>query len=292
MRKQSVALLAVLAACSSAPRLPRTPQGESVLEVRGNVKGGPYRLGRVDLDGLPRRAVRGEDPVTGRAASWEGTVLAPLVSGRVKLTRGADTVVVRTGDGEAIAIPLTVVRQARPVLADRADGQSISERILAWPNLEQRGLQSDPRAPRWWARDVRSLELVNGYLYARSLAVPEGASQGARLGADVFATRCSACHRLRKAGGEKGPDLTRVADRMKAQSFEVLLARHPGWAAGRAAELPGPDAVEQVWDFLRAVASDAANPREELPERDLDRERAERGEPPPSQPHHAPNPLG
>ena len=275
MRKQRVVLLVAVAACSSTSRLPRAPHGEPVLEVKGHVKGGPFRLGEADLAGLPRRTVRGEDPLTGQAGAWEGTALAPLVSGRVKLTRGADTVVVHTAGGQAIAIPLTIVRQLRPVLADRADGAALQERVLAWPNLEQRGIQSDPRAPRWWARDVRALELVNGWTYGRSLAAPDGAPQTARLGADLFSARCAACHQIRKAGGASGPELTRVADRMQEQAFAAMLTRHPGWA-GRQAELPGPDAATEVWDYLRAVAADAANPRDELPEKDPAMERAER----------------
>jgi mono/diheme cytochrome c family protein len=274
MRKQSVVLVAVLAACSSAKSLPRAPQGEPVLEVKGNVKGGPFRLGEADLAALPHRTVRGEDPQTGRGAEWEGTAVAPLVSGRVKLVRGADTVVVRTAGGQAIAIPLTVVRQLRPVLADRADGAALPERVLAWPNLEQRGIQSDPRAAGWWARDVRELELVNGWTYGRSLAVPEGAPQSARLGGELFGARCAACHRIRKAGGSTGPDLTRVADRMREDAFAAMVARHPGWA-GRQGEAPGPDSAADVWDYLRVVAADAANPRDELPEKDPGAERTD-----------------
>lgn len=269
MRKQTALLAALLAAaCSSGPKLPRSAQGDPVLEVRGAVKGGPFRLGRGQLDALPRRTVRGVDPVTGRAAAFEGASLVALVVDRVNLTKGADVVLVRTSDGRAVPIPLTLVRQLRPVLADRADGAPLREPVLAWPTEEQRGLETDPRARLWWAREVVALELVNGFTtLGRALAVPAGARDGARLGAELFGARCIACHRVREAGGEKGPALTRLAGRMTEEAFLGRLAGHPGWLER------GPEAGEasarQVWAFLRAVESEAdgsATPDEPPPE--------------------------
>ena len=145
MRKSWI-VLGLLAACTSGPRLPTTAHGEPVLEVRGALKKGPYALGRADLERLPRRTLRGVDPVTGRTATWEGVSVAAIVIDRVELAKGgADTVIVRTADRAAIPIPLTIVRQWRPVLADRADGERLASPVLAWPTLEQRGIETDPR---------------------------------------------------------------------------------------------------------------------------------------------------
>ncbi|HET8734397.1 MAG TPA: c-type cytochrome, partial [Anaeromyxobacteraceae bacterium] len=218
MRKQTALLAVLLAAACSGPQLPRSSRGAPVLEVRGAVKHGPFRLGRADLEALPRRTVRGRDPSTGRLAAWEGPELAALVVDRVELTRGADVVLVRTADRQAVPVPLALIRQLKPVLAERADGAPLPEPVVAWPTEEQRGLETDPRARAWWAHGVVALELVNGYAtLGRAVAVPPGAPDGARLGADLFAARCIACHRLRSAGGEAGPDLTRVAERMTEQ---------------------------------------------------------------------------
>ncbi|GAO02775.1 c-type cytochrome [Anaeromyxobacter sp. PSR-1] len=254
MRKPTVLLL-VLAACSSGPRLPHVTPSETEVEVRGAVKGGPYPLGRAELAALPQRSVRGLDPESGRAATWEGTALAALVSDRVERTRGADVVIVRTRDRRAVPVPLTLVRQLQPVLADRADGQPLPERVIAWPTFDQRGLETDPRARLWWARGVVALELANSFTtYGRALAVPDGAADGARLGADRFGARCIGCHRVRKAGGEAGPNLSRLTDRMTADAlYARMRAGHPGWSDGP--EDPGPAAARQVWSFLRAVAA-------------------------------------
>ncbi len=279
MRKRAVAVLLATAACSSHPRLPRTPEGPVVVEIGGEVKGGPFRIGRADVEKLPRRAVHGREPATGRAAWWEGLAIAPLVSERVELTHGADTVVVRTADGRAVPIPLIVVRQARPVLADHADGTPIADALLAWPNLEQRGWQSDPRAASWWAWDVQRLDLVNGYAtLGRALRVPDGAPAAARLGASLFGARCIECHRLRKFGGTKGPDLTRVADRLSREALERMMPQHTGFV-GPDGEAP-VDGAAQLWAFLRAVAADAAAGGDVGPEdkdKDKDREQEGRG---------------
>jgi mono/diheme cytochrome c family protein len=283
MRTPTLALIVLAAACSSshAPRLPRAPHGEVVIELRGDVKGGPYVLGRDDLAALPRRSVRGVDPASGREAVWEGTAIAALLTNeRLQLKKGADTVVVRTEDQMAIPIPLTVLRQAKPVLVDHADGVPVGNgRMLAWPSMEQRGLETDPRARLWWAKDILSLEVVNGYAtYGTSLTVPPGAAQGARIGADLFGDRCMSCHQLRKAGGHKGPDLTRVADRIAAERFSAHLRNHPGWAE-RGLEAPGEEAIDQIWGFLRAVAAESASGPFEEPT-PLPTEREARDEPP------------
>jgi hypothetical protein len=255
MRKSWI-VLGLLAACTSGPRLPTTAQGETVLEVRGALKkGGTYALGRADLAKLPRRALRGVDPATGRAAIWEGVSVASLVSERVELAKGADTVIVRTSDRAAIPLPLTLVRQWKPVLADKADGASLPTPVLAWPTLEQRGLETDPRAAGWWARDVVAFEIVEWQkAFASALAIPDGASDAARRGGTWYGDRCIRCHRMRGAGGERGPDLTTVAARLRPGPFGALLDHHPGWSDA-VGEQPGPQGAEELWSFLRAVAA-------------------------------------
>ncbi len=263
MRKRSLALAFLAAACSAGLQLPKAPQGASVLEVRGAVKGGPYSLGRADLLKLPRRTVRGVAPQTRSAAEWSGASLVALVSERVELAKGADTVVARTADSRAIPIPLTIVRRLKPVLADTADGVRTSSLVLAWPTLEQPGLETDPRAPGWWAADVVALELADWQrTFGPALATPEGASDGARRGAEAFAERCIACHRMRGAGGKKGPDLTTVAARIGAGPFATLAEKHPG--AGRPdGEREAGQVTAEVWSFLRAVAVATSGARPE-----------------------------
>jgi hypothetical protein len=265
MRKRTVALLVLAAACSSV-RIAKVPHGKPVLKIAGEVKGGPFELGEQDLATLPRRKVRGADPATGREALFEGADLAPSLA-RLELEKGVDTVVARTADRREIAVPLTMIHQARPVLADRVDGAAAAERVLAWPTAEQGGLASDPREPAWWAHGVVELDLVNGFnVYGRALAVPDGSPEGAHVGADLAGARCLACHRLRKVGGEKGPDLTRVAERVPLDGFRALLAGgHPGWALP-GQDPPGDAAARQVWLFLKAVATEAdVGPVEEVP---------------------------
>ncbi len=254
MRKSWI-VVGLVAACTGGPRLPHTAHGQTVLEVRGELKKGPYALGRADLEGLPRRSLHGLDPSTGRTATWEGVSVAAIVSERIDVAKGADTVIVRTSDRAAIPIPITLVRQWKPVLADRADGERLAIPVLAWPTLEQRGLETDPRAGGWWARDVVAFEIVEWQkAFASALAIPDGAADAARRGATWYGDRCIRCHRLRGAGGERGPDLTTVAARLHPGPFAALLDRHPGWKE-TSGEVPDPDGAQELWSFLRAVAA-------------------------------------
>ncbi|HEY6002075.1 MAG TPA: c-type cytochrome [Anaeromyxobacter sp.] len=258
MRKIGL-LLVSLAACSSGPRLPKTAQGTPAITVGGAVKGGPYALGRADLDKLPRRSVRGIDPASGREAVWEGTAADEIVGRRVEPMRGADLVLVRTADRAAIAIPLTILVQSKPVLADHADGARIATNVLAWPTLEQRGLETDPRASLWWARDVVAIDLVDSQkTFGPALATPDGAVDGARRGSALFGERCIACHRMRGIGGQRGPELTMVAARMRQAPFIALLDKHPGWK-GTGGDPPGEQGARELWSFLHAVAVAAPN---------------------------------
>lgn len=271
--------LAVLAvACSGGgPQLPKVAQGAPLLEVRGAVKGGPFALGRADLDRLPRREVEGVDPVTGRTAVWQGSSLAELVSRRVEVRKGADMAVVRTADRAAVPIPLTVIRQLKPVLAERADGARLPTTVLAWPTLEQRGLETDPRAGLWWARDVVAIEIVDWQrTYGAALATPDGATDAARRGSGWYGERCVSCHRLRGVGGDRGPELTTVAARIRQAPFAALLEKHPGWNAP-GGDPPGEEGAAELWSFLSAVATaTSGQPAEALT--------AERGTPKPAAP--------
>ena len=255
MRKLGVFVAFTLAACAKKDLLPRTAQGATVLEVRGAIKGGPHALGQADLERVPRLKVRGVHPRTGRAAEWEGPSLAALVSDRVDLRRGADTVVVRTADHTAIPIPLPVIRQLKPVLVDRMDGVRITPAEIAWPTAEQRGLATDPRAVSWWAQDVVALELVDWQrTFGPALAPPEGARDEARRGASIYAESCISCHRVRGQGGERGPDLTTVTTRIALERFSELLPSHPGWKERRARD-GAEEIVAEVWAFLHGVAA-------------------------------------
>lgn len=275
MRK--LAVVAVLAAaCSGGPRLSKVTQGAPVLEVRGAVKDGPFVLGRADLERLPRHSVHGIDAKTGQEAVWEGVSVAEIVSARVEPKKGADTVVVRTANGAAIPIPLTVIRQMKPVLADRAGEARLEPPVLAWPTREQRGLETDPRAVSWWARGVVAFELAEWQrTYAAALATPVGAEDNARRGSTWFGERCVGCHKVRGVGGERGPDLTRVAARLQETRFSEVLGAHPGWVDAPG-DLPGPAEAADVWSFLRAVSAATAFGAPE-PEAEPDELRAESG---------------
>jgi mono/diheme cytochrome c family protein len=257
MRKLGLLLLAV-AGCSSGPRLPSSPQGAPVVEVRGAVKGGPYALGRADLDKIPRLRVRGADPHGGDTAVWEGTSVAALVSDRVDVKKGADTVIIRTADRAAIPVPLTVIRQLKPVLADHVDGTRLATPILAWPTEQQKGLATDPRASVWWARDVIAFEIVEWQrTFGPALAAPDGSADAARRGAGVYGESCISCHRMRGVGGERGPDLTTIAARLRPGAFDALLPSHPGWQQRPAGEHE-LDTASELWTFLRTVAAATA----------------------------------
>jgi hypothetical protein len=255
MRKVGFLLLSAVAACSSKPpRLPASAQGTALIEVLGAVKGGPHALGSADLERLPRLTIKGAEPRTGRVTEWEGNSVAALVSDRVDLKKGADTAIVRTAARAAIPVPLTVIRQLKPVLADRADGVRIATGVVAWPTAEQAGLATDPRAVSWWARDLVALEIVDWQrTYGPALAPPEDARDDARRGAGVYAESCISCHRVRGAGGQRGPDLSTVASRIHAESFVALLPTHPGWKERRVRD-GGEQASADVWAFLRSIA--------------------------------------
>ncbi len=275
MRTLSLAFAASVAACSAAPR-PGPVHGEVVVSIVGKVENGPFRFGRDDLPVLPRRGLRGRAPAAS-PASFEGLSLAALLTERMQLAEGVDTAIVRSRDGYAVAIPLVLVKQFRPVLADRADGRPLTEwgrsagrevrpLLLAWPNLEWPGFDSDPRAGSWWPSDVDSVQVVHWeQTYGKALRVPSGAGDDARLGAEVYSFHCIMCHRLRGFGGEKGSELIRVATG-KGQVDLIERFRAHAFAAGLPARPPqGDEALRQIASFLRAVSLAGPTPAEEQP---------------------------
>jgi hypothetical protein len=80
---------------------------------------------------------------------------------------------------------------------------------------------------------------------------------------------------VRGVGGERGPDLTRVAARLQETRFSEVLGAHPGWVDAPG-DLPGPAEAADVWSFLRAVSAATAFGAPE-PEPEPDELRAESG---------------
>ncbi len=244
--------LAAGLACSSGSRLPNT-SGPVALEVGGDVEGGPFRLGEADLAALPQGELHGVDPRTGQLALYQGLSIAALGE-RVELEKGADTVVVRSAEGAAIPIPLSVVRQHRPVLAARVDGGAADARMLAWPNVRHHGLTSDPRAPSWWVRRVVRIDFVAWHLvYGRAIRIPEGAPRGALAGARTFAARCIGCHEIRGVGGANGPGLAKGGPFTDPKRLTELLAGHPGASTPNVGPL-APERVEELATFLKLIS--------------------------------------
>ena len=245
-------LAAALAAsaCSSAPSLPRKPDGAAVLEVRGDIEGDARSLGSKDLARLPQRSVRGTDPATGRTASWSGVDLHALAE-RVRKKPGVDTLVVRTADGAAAPMSFAVLRQLRPVLAAVADGEPLTETVVAWPTQEQPGLQRDPRLAGWWAVKPVALEFVRWpRAFGSRLAAPAGAPEGARPGSGLFVQRCVVCHTVRGAGGARGPELTAWASSHDEEALKARLAKHPG----RTVDDVDSDLIPPLYTYLSSIA--------------------------------------
>jgi hypothetical protein len=249
----SAVLLALTAACSTGPRLPNTT-GEAALEVGGDVKGGPFRLTQRDVDALPPGKAHGVEPGTRRDATWQGPDLASLED-RVELDKGADTMVVRSADGQAVAIPLTVVRAFRPILAERADGEALPAAQLAWPNVPHHGIDTDPRAPLWWVRHVVRIDFVSwDRVYRHALSIPEGAPRGALAGGRSYALRCIGCHGLHGAGGAVKPDLSKGGPFTDPARLRELLRGHPGWEAPDVVVPPRDERVGELAAFLKVIS--------------------------------------
>lgn len=262
MRTLAALLLALLVSCSGWPKL-RPPGAEDVLRVEGLVEKGPFGFSAAELAKLERRTLRGVDPRLGREVSFAGASLAPLLTEGVPAQRGVDTALFHGRGGFVAAVPLNAIRQSQPVLADQAEGRALEEALpgsgpllLAWPDAEAPGLDTDPRHRWYWVRGVERIELGAWQdTVGRAVRVPLGASGDARLGSDVFARQCFHCHRLRGRGGTAGPELTRALADRPTLDVAGQLVSHLGPRSG----IPGtpeltPAAVQQVAAFLRVVA--------------------------------------
>lgn len=264
MRTRSTLALVLLAgACARAPLRPAAPG--DLLTLEGLVAGAPLGLGAAELARLPRRSLRGVDPRVGVPARFTGPRLAALLGEEVEPGAEADGVVFHGADGYRLAVPVALLRQLQPVLADEVDGRPVESwsagagpLLLAWPDAEALGPASDPRAPWWWVRGVRRIELVRwSEVDGKALRVPAGATDEARRGAEAFGARCLPCHRIRGTGGAVGPELAKrlaVAgepDRL-AEKLTGHLARKSGLPA---AADPPPGEARLIAAFLRAVAA-------------------------------------
>lgn len=274
MRKRT--LLAVLLCACAGPR-PITPRGGVVLTVDGDVEGGPFPFGAEDVPGLPRRAFRALPPGAGRAARFEGVAVVPLLADHVSLDRGVDLAIFHGEGGVVAPVPFGALRQMRPVLADAVDGAPVgrwrSEAAplqLAWPNLEQPGIDGDPRMRGWWLRGVRRIELRSwAATYARALRVPPGSGDDARRGSAQVLASCLGCHRLRGVGGTRGRDLRALVGSVGEEALLARLAAHAQALQGEGAgPAPGEGALRQAAAFLVAVGEAGGPADEELPVRE------------------------
>ncbi len=269
MRTARALLVLALLACSATPR-PRLPPGEAALTVEGRLEGGTLDLRASELRAFPRRSFRAREPISGQEALFEGVSVADLLLEAVKPKRDADTLVVRGRDGREALVTRTRLKDLRPILADRADGQPIAAwaraagvalegPLLAWPNLAQPGLALDPRAPSWWVGGVSTLAVESWVSsYGKALALPEAASDEARRGQGRFADQCLPCHRLRGMGGTRAPPLSppgwppqRIAARLEAHGADSA------WIPS------GPDgevARREIAAFLQALAASPEPP--------------------------------
>jgi mono/diheme cytochrome c family protein len=269
MRKRFLAAL-LLASCGG-PALRKAAPGD-VLEVVGKVDRAPLGFSAAEVGALAKRTVRGSEPGLGREAAYAGVDLAPLLTEGLPLQRGVDTAIFHGKGGYRAAVPLNAIRQSRPVLATEMDAAPLERAapgagpaMLAWPVAESPGLETDPRHRWWWVRGVTRIELAAWQPgYGRALRVPAGAPDDARHGADLFASQCLHCHRIRGQGGEAGPELTKSEVASDARQLAAVLVAHGGGAPARAVALP-PGGASQVAQFLRAVQVASGGP-EEAPE--------------------------
>lgn len=271
MRKRGVAgwLVGVAAAgglagagCGRA-RLPTRAAGETVITVRGQVVEGPYYLTRADLEGLPKASFGARPPGAAAEARFEGVSLKRILEYHLQLTPGADTLVFLAKDGVAVPVTMGLIRQYGPIVALSVDGQKVPPR-LAWPNLDQRGLDADPRATLWWAGPIEVVEVVSwGRTWGRVLRPPPGVEDAGRLGAGQYALRCAGCHRFFGIGGQKGPALDGAVARLGEAGFTGAVARHPGWPRRLGTELTATeDVAAQVAAFLAAAELSGVPPAE------------------------------
>jgi hypothetical protein len=271
MRKR-VLLAAALVACAG-PR-PRAPKGEVVVSFEGNIEHGPYRFGRDDLPNLPRRGFKAVSPLSGKEATFEGMAVASIVADEMDLPTGVDTAVFFGQNGYAVPVSIASIRQLRPVLADKVNGAAVGDWSpsaaplqLAWPNVDQPGIDSDPRMRWWWVGGVKKVEMRSWIAtYGRALRVPQGSSDDARLGAEAVSVSCIACHKVRGVGGTRGPELHSGTVRGDPRAFSEAMREHLAKSSGMgsAPETNGVSA-RQIAAFLRAIEVAGPRPEDEAP---------------------------
>ena len=260
----ALAALCLGTGCRGA-RLPNKQAGETVLTVRGQLREGPYFLQRSDLEGLPREKFRARPPGAAAEAAFEGVSLRKMLEFYLQPYQGSDMLVFVAKDGVAVPVTLGLIRQYGPIVADRVDGAPVAPR-LAWPNVDQRGLDADPRAAYWWTGPLQEVEAVTwSRTWGRVLRPPPGSDDAARLGAGQYAMRCAGCHKFHGVGGQRGPALDGAAARLGPGPFVAAVQRHPGWPARIGTELTSSDVVAgQVAAFLAAVDEAGVPPPDDL----------------------------
>ena len=262
---------AVLLGCA-APH-PRPPSGEVVLSFVGAVRNGPFVYGTEDLRTLPRRTFEAIWPAGAGPAHFEGVALGPVLGEAMELEHEADTAVFRGDRGLAVPVPVAVVRQLNPVLADRVDGGAVAAwrtgarpLQLAWPNREAPGIDTDPRMRWWWVEGVTEVALQSWVrTYGRALRVPVGAPDEARLGAEAIASSCIGCHRVRGTGGRRGPELTGALAGDGAALAERLRDHLAKASGGGSAPEVLPATARRIAAFLRAVELAGPHADDDLP---------------------------
>src|SRR5919197_451224 len=257
---RNLLLLALALVACAAPRTPKPATGQVVLSIAGGVERGPFTFGGEDLKHLPRRSFRALPPNGDPVAKFDGVAVAAVLADVVELKKGVDIAVFHGKDGYTAPVSIAAIRQLRPVLADTVDGSSVTAwrdsaapLVLAWPNVDQPGIDTDPRMRWWWVQGVTQVEMQSWVAsYGRALRVPAGASDDARLGADAFSVQCMTCHKLRNVGGTRGPDLTAAAARKDFQSLASSMREHLQRVGPPGLE-PGPAALRQIAAFLREI---------------------------------------
>jgi hypothetical protein len=257
---------AMFVACAG-PR-PRAPRGEVVVSFEGKVENGPFRFGKGDLALLPRRSFKAISPVTGKEASFDGLDVSTILSDEMELGKGVDIAIVHGQNGYAVHVPIAALRQLKPILADKENGAPVAAPLqLAWPNVDQPGIDTDPRMRWWWVGGVKKVEMQSWFAtYGKALRVPQGSSDDARLGAESISIACMACHKVRGVGGTRGPELRFAAVHGDLQAFSESMREHLAKESGMvAAPLTSSATARQIAAFLRAIDLAGSRPDEEAP---------------------------
>jgi mono/diheme cytochrome c family protein len=157
------------------------------------------------------REVAVRDPLDGVARVYRGVPLADLLGAG----SAGDSVLVRCLDGFVVLLPLDLVRQAGPVVADRvktaAGWEAIpaprGPRYLVWPNRDRPELDRDPAiTTEGWAWGVAEVTTVSSASYLSPLKV-SSRDRDALAGRQLWLSSCFHCHALSGAGGMAGWDL-------------------------------------------------------------------------------------